>query len=293
MKRRTLPAARCRGIALLLVMWLTMLLAAVVGAFALTAQMEKLQGRTLSRGVVAEQAARAGLEYALTRITATDPQLQWQPDGRPYDWSFGGADVRIRIVDESGKVDLNAADMALLTRLFLVSGVEQGRAAALAGAIADWRDIDSLTQPQGGAEDPDYASAGLPWGAKDAPFDTVAEVEQVLGMTPAIYARVAPLLTVYSGQMRPDPRFASAEVLRAMGIDPTPIIAARNASGLLPDQPALLGAGSGTYSIDSRARLFDGRQAVLRVVLRAGISTVPGSAYTALRWEHGATTPPQ
>lgn len=280
---------RCRGVALLLVMWLTMLLAAVVGAFALGAQMEKLQGRTLSRGLVAEQAARAGIEYALTRVTETDPRLEWQPDGRAYDWSFGTADVRIAIVDESGKVDLNAADIDLLARLFVVVGVDRRKAAELASAIADWRDADSLTQPQGGAEDPDYAAAGLPYGAKDAPFDTVAEVEQVLGMTPEIYARVASLLTVYSGQAQPNPQYAGAEVLQALGIDPEPILARRNQRGPLPEDASLLGGGSGTYSIDSRARLPDGSQAGLRVVVRAGIGIVPGSAYTALRWERGAT----
>lgn len=281
---------RCRGIALLLVMWLTMLLAAVIGAFALTAQMEKLQGRTLDRGVVAEQVARAGVEYALTRVTDQDPKRQWQPDGRGYDWTFDGAQVRITIIDESGKVDLNSADVGLLTRLFTVVGVDKAKSAAIAAAIADWRDTDSLSQPQGGAEDPAYASAGLSWGAKDAPFDTVAELEQVLGMTPQIYARVAPLLTVYSGQGQPDPQFASVEVLQALGVDPTPILAQRNARTPSPEA-ALLGGGSGTYSIDSRARLRDGRQAGLRVVVRAGISDVPGSAYTALRWEQGATTP--
>ncbi|WP_027080855.1 general secretion pathway protein GspK [Luteimonas mephitis] len=281
---------RQRGIALLLVTWLTMLLAAVVGAFALTAQMEKLQGRTLSRGVVAEQAARAGVEYALTRLAESDPKQRWQPDGRPYDWAFGGAHVRIEVVDESGKVDLNAADVDLLGRLFTVLGVNQADAGAIAAAIADWRDSDDLTQPQGGAEDPAYASAGLPWGAKDAPFDTVAEVEQVLGMTPEIYAKVAPLLTVYSGQGRPDPQFAAAPVLQAMGEDPAPILARRNARAPSPED-AFLGGGSGTYSIDSRARLPNGRQAILRVVVRAGIGTVPGSTYTALRWEQGATAP--
>jgi len=281
---------RQRGIALLLVTWLTMLLAAVVGAFALTAQMEKLQGRTLSRGVVAEQAARAGVEYALTRLAESDPKQRWQPDGRPYDWAFGGAHVRIEVVDESGKVDLNAADVDLLGRLFTVVGVNQADAGAIAAAIADWRDSDDLTQPQGGAEDPAYASAGLPWGAKDAPFDTVAEVEQVLGMTPEIYPKVAPLLTVYSGQGRPDPQFAAAPVLQAMGEDPVPILARRNARAPSPED-AFLGGGSGTYSIDSRARLPNGRQAILRVVVRAGIGTVPGSTYTALRWEQGATAP--
>ena len=281
---------RCRGVALLLVMWLTMLLAAVVGTFALAAQTEKMQGRTLSRGVAAEEVARAGVEYALTRITEQDPKRQWQPDGRDYDWSFDGAQVRVTIVDESGKVDLNTADVGLLTQLFIVVGVDRVQASSLATAIADWRDVDDLTQPQGGAEDPAYASAGLPWGAKDAPFDTVAELEQVLGMTPRIYARVAPLLTVYSGQQRPEPQFASGEVLQALGVDPAPILARRNARVPSPEA-SLLGGGSGTYSIDSRARLRDGRQAVLRVVVRAGISGVPGSSYTALRWEQGAATP--
>ena len=53
-----------RGAALLLVMWLIALLAALVGAFALIARTEYLQGRVLVRGLVAENAARAGIEYA-------------------------------------------------------------------------------------------------------------------------------------------------------------------------------------------------------------------------------------
>src|SRR3546814_9206840 len=92
----------------------------------------------------------------------------------------------------------------------------------------------------------------IAWGAKDAQFDTVAEVEQVLGMTPAIYARVAPLLTVYSGQARPDPNFASGEVLQALGEDPMPILARRKARVPSPED-AFLGGGRGTYSIDSRS----------------------------------------
>lgn len=283
---RACGKSRERGVALLLVLWLTALLAALVGAFALTAMMEKRQGLNLSRGLVAEQAARAGVEYAMTRLVEQDPKLQWQADGRDYDWAFAGARVRIRAVDESGKVDLNAADFDMLNRLLLAVGVEQHQAGSLAAAILDWRDSDSLTQPQGGAEDPDYASAGLPYGAKDAPFDTVAEVEQVLGMTPEIYAKIAPHLTVYSGQPRPDPQFADGDVLRALGIDPEPVLAKRRQPGA--DASLQAGGGSGTYSIESRARLPNGQQAVLRAVLRAGISGVPGSAYSTLRWEPGA-----
>jgi general secretion pathway protein K len=276
-----------RGAALVLVMWLVALLTALVGAYAMTARIEHMQGRVISRGLAAEQAARAGLEYAMTRLADPQPDLQWLADGRPYAWRFGSAQVEVRIVDEAAKIDLNAADPALLEALFQVVGAEPDAARQVAAAIVDWRDEDPLTQPSGGAEDPDYAQAGLPYGAKDAPFETVAEVEQVLGMTPALFRAVAEHLTVHSGQSQPDQLFASGPVLQASGIDPEPILAQR-AQGTQPDS-ALVGGGSGTYGIDSRARLSDGRQAVLRAVVRAGGSGVPGTAYTTLRWEEGAT----
>lgn len=279
-----------RGVALVLVMWLVVLLTGLVGAYALSARIENMQGRTLSRAVVAEEAARAGLEYAMTRVNDPDPRQQWLPDGRPWRWQFSDAAVEVRIVDESAKVDLNSAEMPLLASLFRVLDPEAGGDAdAVAAAIVDWRDSDTLTQAAGGAEDGQYASAGLPYGAKDAPFETIGEVEQVLGMTPALYALAAPHLTVYSGLPSPDQRYASAEVLRALGVDPAAILAQRELDPGADPGAGLVGGGSGTYSVDSRARLPDGRSAVLRAVVRAGASGVPGTAYVPLRWELGAT----
>lgn len=276
------------GAALLLVLWLIALLTAVVGAFAMIARVEYLQGRTLSQGVVADQAARAGLEYAMTRVVDLDQARQWLPDGREYTWRFGDADVTIAIVDESGKVDINAADLDLLAGLMQAVGVERQPARKLATAILDWRDPDSLTQIEGGAEDGDYGSEDLPYGAKDAPFETVAELQLVLGMTPELFAKLAPHLTVYSGQGRPSEQYASAEVLQALGIDPERALAERRRPRQPGEAGALVGAGTGTYSIDSRARLRGGRVSVLRAVVRAGNSGLPGSAYTPLRWEEGA-----
>lgn len=283
-----------RGAALLLVMWLIALLAALVGAFALISRTEHLQGRVLVRGLVAENAARAGMEYAMTRVAATEPRLQWLPDGRMHRWRYGNAQVEVKIVDENGKIDLNQADMTLLTEFIRRFQPDQQKAAQLAAAIMDWRDPDSLTQPAGGGEDSDYASAGLPYGAKDAQFESNAELEQVLGFTPELYAKMTPHLTVFSGRTRPDPAFASAEVLSAMGMDGADVVARRErwnpASGLppptLPDGGSLVGGSSGTYSIECRARLADRREAVLRAVVRAG-GSMPGAAYTPLRWQAG------
>lgn len=281
---------RARGAALLLVLWLTALLAALIGAFAVTARMESLQGQIVRDGTVARERARAGIEYALVRIADQQQQTRWLPDGRGYDWRFAGSRLRIHAIDESGKVDLNQADARLLEQLLRVRGVPEETAPGLAAAILDWRDPDSLSQPQGGAEDPDYASAGLEYGAKDAPFESIAELQQVLGMTPEIYERLAPYLTLYSGRTLPDANYAPGPVLVAMGLDAERILAQRE---LPPDQAGgqLVGGGSGTYSIESHATLRDGREATLRAVIRAGGGPVPGSAYTVLRWEEG-TAPP-
>ena len=277
-----------RGAALLLVLWLVALLTALVGAYALTARIEALQGRVGSRGAMAQEIARAGMEYALVRVADRNPETHWQPNGRAYAWRFDGHDVQVRIVDETGKVDLNQADVPLLSRLMQALGEPPDASDALAAAIVDWRDADDLSQPVGGAEDGDYAAAGRPYGAKDAPFETIAELEQVLGMTPDLYARLEPFLTLYSGRGQPDATYAQGPVLVAMGMDATAWLAQREAAGAA-GALQLVGTGSGTYSIESRARLADGRETSLRTVVRAGASPVPGSAYTLLRWEEGAS----
>ncbi|WP_454261805.1 general secretion pathway protein GspK [Pseudoxanthomonas mexicana] len=277
-----------RGAALLLVLWLVALLTALVGAYALTARIEALQGRVGSRGAIAQEIARAGMEYALVRVADRNPETHWQPNGRAYAWRFDGHDVQVRIIDETGKVDLNQADVPLLSRLMQALGEPPDASDALAAAIVDWRDADDLGQPVGGAEDGDYAAAGRPYGAKDARFETIAELEQVLGMTPDLYARLEPFLTLYSGRGQPDATYAQGPVLVAMGMDATAWLAQREAAGAA-GALQLVGTGSGTYSIESRARLADGRETSLRTVVRAGASPVPGSAYTLLRWEEGAS----
>lgn len=265
-----------RGAALLLVLWLILLLSGLVAGYALGARVESLQGNGLARTAAAQAAARAGIEYAAARMLDPDPARRWAADGRDYRFDFDGIPVQVRVRDEAAKIDLNAAPLELLQAFFTALGEPRESALRLAGAVVDWRDADSLGQPAGSAEDADYAAAGLAWGAKDAPFDTVAELEQVLGMRPALYAAAAPHLTVHTGRALPDAAFADALVRKAMGLEP-PV------DPVDPDAPPP--PGSGTYSIHSRARLTDGRSTRLSVVMRMGGNGLPGSTYTTLHWQ--------
>jgi general secretion pathway protein K len=188
---------------------------------------------------------------------AGDPFIDgWRTDGTIYVWPFGGAQVWLSIQDEDGKIDLNAAPDELLQGLFASADLDRDAAAALVDAIVDFRDADDLHRLQG-AEDRDYADAGLPWGAKDAPFEAVEELQQVLGMTREIYERVAPAVTVYSRRRGIDPAVAPREALLALqGIGPEQVesfLAARTA-GAEGTTENLLGAEA--QEATSRERIF-------------------------------------
>lgn len=271
-----------RGAALVLALWLMAMLGTLVLGLALAGRTEALQSKVLADSAKGEETARAGVEYALAQMEDRDPRARWLSDGRMYLWNFDDARLEIRIVDEAGKVELNQADVALLSSLLRVAGAESNKAEQIASAIVDWRDSDGLSQASGGGEDAAYEAAGLPYGAKDAPFDTVAEVGRVLGMTPKLQAAIAPYLTVYSERAVPDPNVAPSLVLTAMGLDASAYEAKRQSQDVEGEPRQWAGVGSGTYSIESRAHLLNGHVAVLRVTVRVGGGPVPNSTYIAL-----------
>ena len=279
-----------RGAALVLVLWLIALLTAVVGAFALSARIEHMQQRVINDDAIGQEHARAGLEYALYRLQPSATRPPWVADGRRYRWEFDQRRIDLRIVDENGKINLNLADATLLRAFLAAMDVAPERAGPLAGAIVDWRDADSLKQPGGGAELPEYVAAGLPYGPRNNRFETLGELQRVLGMDAALYEQLEPMLTLYSRQSRPDPRFAAGPVLTALGLDAPRLLAERERAQAGEDAKvggAALASSSGTYSIESRATDERGKVSVLRGVVRTGTAGTPGTPYTVLRWEQG------
>lgn len=285
-----------RGAALLLVLWLLLLMAGLVAVFAFSARIEAMQGSALRSQALGRLAAESGIDVAALRLNQPDPANRWLPDGRPYGFEFEGHRIELRIVDESAKVDLNAADVALLANLMRALGIEDTRARQLAAVIQDWRDPDDLLSMEGGAEDRDYDAARREHGAKDAPFATISELQQLLGMDEATYRLLVPHVTIHAGQPRPRPDFAQAPVLLALGLAPDQVaqlLAAREAwqPGLplpvLPGGDTLAVVGSGTYSVASRAVRPDGQQVEVTATLRMGAAAGFGQLYAPLAWRVG------
>lgn len=288
-----------KGAALLLVLWLLVLMVGLVGVFALGARTEALQGRALARSAAARYAAEAGVEVAAMHLQGADGDARWVPDGRAIDFAYAGHLVQVRVVDESAKIDLNVAPPELLVGLMQALGVDFERARRISGAIQDWRDGDDLLNAEGGAEDPQYAAAKLPYGAKDRPFETLSELRLVLGMDPILFEKMRPHLTVWSGLARPNPAFASQPVLQAMGMG------ADQAAGVVAQREAppagipggadggaeglALAQGSGTYSISSRATRPDGTRVRIQAAIRIGGGGGFGQLYLPLSWRVGET----
>lgn len=260
---------REQGVALVLVLWASILLLVIASSFIIERRTEAMVVVNSVSMARAEGAADAGIYRAVYEAYRSDngPDV-WKRDGTRYAWAFDGVPVQVEVRDESAKIDINTASDALLRGLFVSVGLSDEDAGALLDAVLDWRDADSLKRAHG-AEEADYQAAGLPYRPANAPFQAIEELQLVLGMRPEIYRRIAPSITVFSRQSGVNAQLATRDVLLAIpGVTSDVVdayIAAREdarANGqplpAFPQAGAFASAYSMVVSMRSEARLDDG-----------------------------------
>jgi general secretion pathway protein K len=208
---RTMPKpsslARQRGLALIVVLWATILLALIAAGVARLSRSDLNLARNLVESTKAELAADSALWTAVHAIVSGDPEA-WRTDGTVYAWRFGGSEVRVRVTDELGRIDINAAPPELLAALFEAAGTEPDEATALAEAVVEFRNRD--------VEDDGLPVAGRVFGGTVTAFALTDGLAQVPGMPPELQNRIAEAITVYTGQPRPRLGATSPLVLAAI-----------------------------------------------------------------------------
>jgi type II secretory pathway component PulK len=167
-----------RGSALILVLWCLLILG--IAIFGVT----QLVGFSVQHTTHAEFAldaralALSGVALGLhPQLLKDDPLLSQQPSpGRRFD---------VQIESEGARLNLNWVLLTnhreILVNLFVQWGLPLDQADHVADCLYDWitpGDVKSMN----GAKAADYAAAGLPQRPSYAPFDSMAEVSQVMGM---------------------------------------------------------------------------------------------------------------
>jgi general secretion pathway protein K len=277
----TAMARAVRGVALVIVLWMLALLTVIAGSMVYSLRSDVQVAGNLAAAASAEAAADAGVFRAIRELARPITDVRrWQGNGLAHEWRFGDAALRIVIIGEAGKININAAPEILLAGMFRSLGADEEMAVSLADAIADWRDADDLRRPHG-AEKEDYLAAGKDYPPKNGEFESIEELRLVLGITDEIFRRVVPLITVRSGRAGIDASVAPRAVLLALpGATPEEVDAfleqrqARLAQGMPVVVPAFAQAWlappvADTFSIQVQAVLGDNtaffREAVVQM----------------------------
>jgi type II secretory pathway component PulK len=213
-------------------LWLVVAIAAVALQFSLEARERRSIGiltseRGMQRGLAlgALSLVQARLDQAMRAgpSTANNPGIAQLRSGDPWfdvDGTFSGP-----VMVDSASVDVVAHDLGEYLNInqateqdlraffsFLLDDFE--KATQLSEAILDWRDADSIPRPNG-AERDDYIRAEKLALPTNLPFRDVSDLQDVMGMTPEIYAKVSPYLTT-RGNGRVNLNTAPLPVLRAL-----------------------------------------------------------------------------
>ena len=285
------------GVALVLVLWVITLLAVIAGNFAFSMRGEAQIAHNLLVNAQVKMQADAGMQLAwFELIKPLSDAQRWPANGIAREFTMDGATVRVSFLDESGKIDLNTAPDELLKGLFRSAGLSEDASANLLNTVLDWRSPGNFKRLNGAKEE-DYRVAGKNYGPPNAPFETVDELQRVLGVTPELYARLAPALTVYSKRPGINPAFAPREVLLALpGMNPAAaeqyIVLRQQA--FINSQPApplngasALSAGTGlsSYLVRSEATMTDGTAFIRQAIVRATLDSK--QPIVVLTWSEG------
>lgn len=195
------PSHPARGFALLIVLWTLVLIAFLVAHLTATGHTEARIADNLVANAVAAAAADGGIDQAIFALSDPQPAGRWELNGHSHEFRIGDSRVAVRAEDEGARINPNLAPQPLLEALLVAVGEPPQSARRLAAAIKEWTGANRSRSKQ--QLTGDYRAAGLDYRPPQAPLQSLNELKYVLGMTPGLFVRLRPHLTLY-GPAIPD-----------------------------------------------------------------------------------------
>lgn len=314
-----------RGAALLLVMWLGTFFSLVLTGFAFSMRVETDATRNFRDRTETMLLAEAGIHQAVVDLSGGAPAGNatagpFRPN-RIGPRRLGHGTYEVFVTNEDGRISLNHASETVWKKLLQNTGVtDVVLQETIAASIVDWRDKDDVERT-GGAESEFYQSRPVAYSAKNGPFQRIAELLSVRGMTREIlygnvtdrerraalqnafpenrefaageYLGIAPYLTVH-GTGKTDYATADREVLLAMDVPEDRIQEMLREREFEPEQSSANRPGSAVLRTAGSPRVYRlesvGRTAyspitskIVAVVLKEGTARAP--RFRVIAWQ--------
>jgi general secretion pathway protein K len=185
------------GVAIIIVLWVTLVLSLLIGGFAFTMHVETQVASYARKELKAEMLARSGVEVARMQLILHEQSptesgfdalnQEWATNELMYvDHELGEGTYNVKVTDEESKIPINVVTEAQLKRLMDLLGIDPSDGDVIVDSILDWIDTDDLTRLNG-AESDYYLSLSPPYRAKNGPLDRVEELLLVRGVTPELF----------------------------------------------------------------------------------------------------------
>jgi len=196
-----------RGFALVAVMLVLGLLGIIAAEFAYSMRLEAEAMRAWRDHMRAAHLAEAGVGQALRELAGDfqnvslpfDGVLTFYKQGPPATVlprlartkvRLGSGEFSYRITDEQARLNVNNATQDQLDKLLQCLGVDKIVRDQIVDSILDWIDANDDHRINGAESDDYYLKLPVPYRARNAQIESVAELLQIKGVTPALFEGV-------------------------------------------------------------------------------------------------------
>ena len=309
-RRRAWPGER--GFALLLILLVLALVAVVSAEFAYSMRLEAAAVRAYKNGLIGCHLAEAALEQAIREIVGDAPLVVEGDDGlltfytadrralprlKREKSELGGGQYTYRITDEEARLNINASPPDRIDRLLLALQLDKSVRDTIGDSIQDWRDANEEHRLNGAESEDYYLKLPVPYRAHNANLESVTELIQIKGITPAIYngnkerPGLADLVTV-RGSGPVNMNTAGPYVLEALGLsgaEISEIVQGRHNAGPFPNVPGKFGGrnlsvATRTFRIEAEGIVDDRVVARLIAIVQRRTEADPPSALVLEWW---------
>jgi len=237
LRRRSTYATKERGSILIFTTWLLVILGIFSTAVGYQVRQRLRYIQTLEIREKLRAAADAGVQKALQIVMMTgssgndNHRSRWADSPTDFkeielgdarftvSYPSDNGEIRYGIKDEESKINLNKTkSIKEIARIFeLAADIGETQADEIAASILDWIDEDDSVNANG-AEARHYWMQKQAYSPKNAELDSFEELLLVKGVTPDIYVKVLPSITLHSSG-KVNLNTASSKVIQAKGLD--------------------------------------------------------------------------